>query len=171
MIYEVLAEAKKKFGFSLYFFTVMGNHLHKKIQVSGQAQDISKIMHWINFTIAMRYNKLTGHEGRLWRERFKSKVIEDWNYFINCAAYIARNPERAGIASALEYRFGSAIFLYKNKHPLQEFEQYRYLCTEPYSGYFEQVKQFVEIQSRAEARCQGLSMAPGPIGRPKNVAK
>ncbi|MBU0580790.1 MAG: transposase, partial [Candidatus Margulisbacteria bacterium] len=97
MIFEVFLEAKKKFNFQLNMATVMGNHNHKKIKVNGEGTQISKIMHWINMVTAIRYNKLTGHKGRVWRERFTSYIIHDWSYFINTAAYIARNPERANL--------------------------------------------------------------------------
>lgn len=93
---EVLSSAKKRYHFSINMQVLMGNHYHLKIVPKNN--DISKIMHWINFVFAVRYNKLIGHKGRLWRERFKSHVLNDFSCYINTAVYFALNPERAQIA-------------------------------------------------------------------------
>lgn len=167
MIFEVLKEAKEKFGFQLCFATIMGNHDHKKLRPNNEIANISKVMHWINFQIAMRYNKLTGHKGRIWRERFKSYVIHDWVYFLNSAGYIARNPERAEIAPVSEYPFGTAIFLYKLLHPFKEFEKFRNLCEEPYNGYFAEIKRTIEAQRIDEKLSKGCLVAPKLIDRPR----
>ncbi|MBU0580202.1 MAG: transposase [Candidatus Margulisbacteria bacterium] len=169
MIFEVFLQAKNKFGFQINMATIMGNHNHKQIKVNGAGTQISKIMHWINTTTAIRYNKLTGHKGRLWRERFTSYVIHDWSYFINTAVYIARNPEKANLGRVEEYHYSSAIFLYKTRHPLQEFEKYRTLFEEAYPGYFEEVKRFIEAQREDEQLSKGISMAPKRRGKPKKI--
>jgi REP element-mobilizing transposase RayT len=154
LVFQVLKEAKQKFGCIINIFTLMGNHKHKVLQVGADGRQISKIMHWINFTIAMRYNKITGHKGHLWRERFKSYVIQDWNYFINCMAYIIRNPERANIALPEDYPFGSAIFLYKLDHPFPEFQEYRDIFTEPFEGCYALIKEYIATQRKDEKASQ-----------------
>jgi len=117
--------------------------------------------------IAIHYNKNTGHTGRLWRERFKSCVLEDAVYFLNTGAYIARNPERANIAKVEDYPFGSTIYLYKLTHPFPEFEEFRDMFEEPYHGYFEQIKKLIEAQRTGEQIPRGISMVSQGIGRPK----
>ena len=165
LFFQVVAEAKERFKFALNMQVLMGAHYHLKFVPRNN--DLSKIMHWINSVFAMRYNKLTGHTGRLWRERFKSCVLNDYSYYINTAVYLALNPARAGIASAEEYPFSSLIFLYKNKHPLQEFEAYRHIFDEPYDGYFKTVKELVRLKTLDERLIDKISMAPRPIGRPR----
>lgn len=169
---KVCKEARNKYNFMLILCTIMGNHLHIKLRPDPKGKHtISQIMHWINFMIAMRYNKETGHTGRLWRERFKSCVLHDFAYFMNTAAYIARNPERAGIASASEYPFGSIIFSYKDIHPFPEFEEFRHIFEEPFEGYFEQVKELIKEQQNGKSTSiLLLSMSAKRPGRPKNVS-
>lgn len=162
---EVLAEAKKHFNFAINMQVLMGNHYHLKIVPKNN--DLSKIMHWINFVFAVRYNKLTGHKGRLWRGRFKSYVLNDYSHYINTAIYFALNPERARIDKAEEYPFSSVIFLYKNKHPFQEFEIYRDLFDEPYKGYYKNLKKLVQTKRVDEQLIDKISMTPRSIGRPK----
>jgi len=38
--------------------------------------------------------------GHLWQGRFKSKIIEDERYFLQCGKYIELNPVRAGLVQA-----------------------------------------------------------------------
>jgi putative transposase len=54
--------------------------------------------------------------GPLWRERYKSLLIENEPYLFVCGEYIENNPVKAGLANlSEEYPFGSA-YLKKKKH-------------------------------------------------------
>ena len=95
-------------------------------------------------------------------------MIQDWVYFVNASVYIARNPELAGLAAPSKYPFSSAIFLYKTKHPLQEFEQFRSMFEEPYEGYFEDLKVWIKAKQDDERITTSVKfMTPKRIGRPK----
>ncbi len=168
LFFEVIRMAKQKFKFSIHLHTLMGNHYHLKLKLSGDGESISKVMHWINFMVAVKYNQLTGHKGRLWRERFKSYVLNDLAYFLNTAAYIIENPRRAGISSVDNYPFGTGIYLYQLVHPFPEFEQYRGLFEEPYAGYYDQIKRIIAEREMDKKACAAIiSMAPRSCGRPK----
>ena len=54
------------------------------------------------------YRKKYTYCGHLWQGRFKSKIIDNEDYFIQCGKYIELNPIRAGIVSLPEqYKFSS----------------------------------------------------------------
>ena len=56
----------------------MDNHAHLLIDANGA--DISKVMHGINFSYAMYFNKKYEREGHLFKDRFKSKIVDDDRY-------------------------------------------------------------------------------------------
>ena len=53
---------------TLYGYCLMDNHLHLIIDANGS--DISKVMHGINFSYAMYFNKKHEMGGHLFRDRF-----------------------------------------------------------------------------------------------------
>ena len=56
----------------------MNNHLHLIIDANGC--DISKIMHCINFSYAMYFNKKHERYGHIFRDRFKSIIVANDRY-------------------------------------------------------------------------------------------
>ena len=48
------------------------------------------------------FNKKYKRTGPLWRDRFKSLLIEDENYLYACGLYIEYNPVKAGIVEKAE---------------------------------------------------------------------
>lgn len=68
---EILKRAEKKFGFNLYAYCLSDdNHYDLVIDVNGS--DVSSIMKSINIAYAM-YVK---YEGKLFKDRYKSKLLE-----------------------------------------------------------------------------------------------
>ncbi|MDP4177343.1 MAG: transposase [Bacillota bacterium] len=86
----LLKEYQKVFGFIIYAYCIMDNHLHLIIFCNGA--DISKIMHCINFKYARYYNLTYKRHGHLFQDRFKSKIVTDDRYLIALSAYIHNNP-------------------------------------------------------------------------------
>lgn len=93
---EVLNECLKKYKFLIIQFSIMDNHIHLIIRPIKES--LSKIMQWINSVFAMRFNKLTGRCGHVWKCRFWSSIIEKIDQFMKVYQYIAYNPVRAGLA-------------------------------------------------------------------------
>jgi putative transposase len=59
----ILKKAIKKYDFKLYSICIMSNHIHYLIEPK-KAEDIPKIMHYINWYSAMCFNRMlnrTGH--------------------------------------------------------------------------------------------------------------
>ncbi|MGH4052303.1 MAG: transposase [Clostridium sp.] len=86
--YKILYE------FKLYGYCLMDNHLHLIIDANGS--DISKVMHGINFSYAMYFNRRHKRHGHLFRDRFKSKIVANETYLKTLSLYVHNNPTAIG---------------------------------------------------------------------------
>jgi len=103
----LLSKYKRKYGFKLYCFCLMPNHVHLVIEVN-KTKDLNKIMRGMNLSYTLYFNMKYEKVGHLWQDRFKSKVIEKDAYLLECIKYIENNPIRASlVSSADEYLWGS----------------------------------------------------------------
>ena len=90
----ILREIKKDYGFYLRHYCLMNTHFHLAVEIpdvetfsQGLQQAKWRYTHW--------YNKKYHRHGPLWRERFKSLLIEDERYLYACGLYIEHNPLKA----------------------------------------------------------------------------
>lgn len=74
----------------------MKNHVHLILK-SLNGEKLSKAMRGINQGYAQYYRWKYGGIGYLWQDRFKSFVIQEGKYLLECGRYIELNPVRAGI--------------------------------------------------------------------------
>ena len=104
---KLLKKYKRKYSFKLYGYCLMPNHVH----IVGQAEksvNLSKFMQALNRAYTGCFNKKYEKVGHLWQGRFKSRVMVNDEYFINCINYIECNPVRASIVTSPEqYRWSS----------------------------------------------------------------
>ncbi|MBW9170106.1 transposase [Clostridium estertheticum] len=87
---SLIKKYKTLYNFKLYGYCLMDNHLHLIIDANGS--DISKIMHGINFSYAMYFNKKHERGGHLFRDRFKSIIVANDRYLKTLSLYIHNNP-------------------------------------------------------------------------------
>jgi len=80
---------QKLYKFKVYGYCLMDNHFHLIIDANGV--DISSIMHSINHSYALYFNKIHNRHGHLFQDRFKSKIVNDNAYLFNLSAYIHNN--------------------------------------------------------------------------------
>jgi len=80
---------QKLYKFRVYGYCLMDNHFHLIIDANGV--DISSIMHSINHSYALYFNKIHHRHGHLFQDRFKSKIVNDNAYLFNLSAYIHNN--------------------------------------------------------------------------------
>ncbi|WP_243447461.1 transposase [Clostridium tetani] len=85
-----MREYQKIYGFKVYAYCLMNNHGHFIIDSNGA--DISKIMHGLNFSYAVTFNRIYKRNGHLFQDRFKSKIVDTRRYLIMLSAYIHNNP-------------------------------------------------------------------------------
>ncbi|MBU3178128.1 transposase [Clostridium estertheticum] len=86
----LIKKYKTLHNFKLYGYCLMDNHAHLMIDANGC--DISKIMHGINFSYAMYFNRKYKREGPLFKDRFKSKIVSSDRYLRTLSLYVHNNP-------------------------------------------------------------------------------
>lgn len=98
---SMLAKYKKRYKFKLYCYCLMPNHVHLVMEVKDP-NELSTIMKCLNLSYTLYFNFKYKKVGHLWQDRFKSRIIENDAYLLECIKYIENNPVRASIVSDLE---------------------------------------------------------------------
>ena len=98
---EICRRYKEKFGFKLYHWVLMSNHIHLVTETTEESS-LSKIMQGMNLAYTIWFNRKNGKVGHLWQDRFKSAVVERDSYLLECGRYVERNPLRAGMVKDLK---------------------------------------------------------------------
>jgi len=102
---------KLRFGFKLYGFVLMDNHVHLVIEANSNI-NVSKIMHAITLSYSVKFRKKYRYSGYVWQGRFKSNVIDGDGYILECIDYIHNNPVKAGMVFKIEDYFWSSYHFY-----------------------------------------------------------
>lgn len=95
----------RELGFELVAWCLMENHVHMLIRDVHDQLDL--IMKKIGTSYAYYFNHKYERSGPLFQDRYGSEAIDDDAYLLSVIRYIHRNPEKAGIAKAREYRWSS----------------------------------------------------------------
>src|SRR5215213_10285052 len=103
---QLLAEAVKRFGWSVTAWVLMTNHFHLVIQTPEA--NLSRGMQWLNGSYADWFNRRHERSGHLFQGRFKSFLIDQETYFDEVLRYVVLNPVRANmVGGPEEYRWSS----------------------------------------------------------------
>jgi len=103
---EFLADYKDRYGFWVYAYVLMGNHVHLLIE-TGQVP-LSKILQGINQRFTMYFNRRYGTVGHLFQGRYKAILCDRDAYLLSLVKYLHYNPVRAGVVrDPGEYRWSS----------------------------------------------------------------
>jgi putative transposase len=104
-----LAHYRRRFGFRLYAYCLMTNHLHLAIETS--LVPLSRILLGLQGSYAQAFNRRHERVGHLFQGRYKAFVVQKTSYLLALIQYIHGNPVRAGIVrEARFYRWSSARF-------------------------------------------------------------
>jgi carbamoylphosphate synthase large subunit/REP element-mobilizing transposase RayT len=98
---EIVTSALRHFDKTRYFldaFVVMPNHVHALVQPHPGHTLKDLVRSWKTFT-ARRINKILARSGTLWMQESFDRIVRDWDSLVRCRQYIARNPEKGGLAS------------------------------------------------------------------------
>ena len=107
---------KNDLPFDLYHYCLMPNHFHLLIRIV-RAADLSKLIHHIATSYSYYVRKAYDKVGYIFQGRYKSFLIENDSYLLDCGRYIERNPVRAGIVrDPAKYDWSSYNF-YVNSMP------------------------------------------------------
>ena len=104
---ELLKHYKRKYGFKLYGYCLMPNHIHL-IVTPGKSAILGKIMQGLNLAYTIWFNKKYNKIGHLWQGRYKSMLIQKNKYLLDCIEYVELNPMRANMnKSPFDYPWNS----------------------------------------------------------------
>jgi putative transposase len=90
---ELLGSLAEKGSLIIHAFCLMLNHIH--ILVETPAGELGRWMQVLLGRYAQNFNKRHNRVGHLWQGRYKSILIEEGDYFLNCSRYIHLNPYRS----------------------------------------------------------------------------
>lgn len=107
LYYLLLKKLKDEESIEIFHYCIMPNHVHLLAGVRENS-NLSKFMKRLNLKYFYCYRKKHNYTGHLWQGRFKSKLVEKDEYFIQCGKYIELNPVRANIVKLPgDYPFSS----------------------------------------------------------------
>jgi len=116
---NALFEATAKFTWNLHAFTLMRNHFHLALETPEPT--LVEGMHWLQSTMATRFNRYRGESGHLFQGRYKSILVEDFSALGRVVDYIHLNPVRAKIVFAEQvtsYRWSSLPRFVRGTKPI-----------------------------------------------------
>jgi putative transposase len=90
-----LSGAYVKFGSLIHAYCLMDNHYHLFMETPGG--NLSRVLHLINTTYAVYFNKRRERCGHPFQGRFKAILVQADRYARELVPYIHLNPVRAGI--------------------------------------------------------------------------
>lgn len=104
---ELLNKYKAQYGFKLFAFCLLANHLHLLIELK-EGITVSDIMHDLNTNYTKYFNGKYERKGHLFQERYKMVIVEKEHYMLKVAAYIHLNPVIVGLVENLkDYTYSS----------------------------------------------------------------
>ncbi len=92
-------------------YCLMENHVH--LLVHSKSESLALFMKKIGVSYSGYYNKKYDRVGHLFQDRYLSEPVETENYLMTVFRYILRNPQKAGICNAADYKW-SSYGLYEN---------------------------------------------------------
>lgn len=101
-----LLEYKERYGFILYAYTLMDDHIHLLIEV--RKEPISRIMQGLLQSYTQWYNHKYKTVGHLFQGRYKAILCDKNSYLLNLVRYIHLNPVRSGmVKDPAKYKWSS----------------------------------------------------------------
>lgn len=111
---RMLADAKARYVFQMFVYTLMTNHIHLVLQTTKP--NISQVIWWMHGHYAKEFNQTHSRHGHLFATRFRSRVVEHNEDLLQVSAYIHLNPVRAGIVQRPEDYPWSSFRRYADEH-------------------------------------------------------
>lgn len=113
---KIVQQACTEFGFELFAFCIMPDHVHMLVKKSGSVT-VSRLMKHIKGRFWRAFSGGSG--SRIWQPRFNFRIVENEEYFSNVIEYIIYNHEKSG----LDGRYGKEPYMlvdWKKIHELFE---------------------------------------------------
>ena len=124
MFLELMKKYQEQYDIKIFAYCLLPDHLHLLIELEKpQGKDgelrnagVSDFMRDLSNNYTKFYNGRYERKGHLFRERFKSALIEKHSHLLNMTAYIHLNPEKLGLVKdAKEYPYSTyQYYLYSD---------------------------------------------------------
>jgi REP element-mobilizing transposase RayT len=102
-----LARCRTRYGFLLYAYCLMDNHVH--LVIERGAIPLSRIMLALHSFYGQRFNRRHDRVGHLFQGRYKAYLVERDRYLLALLRYVHANPVKASLVTRAErYRWSSA---------------------------------------------------------------
>ena len=111
-----LSEYARETGCALHAYVLMSNHVHLLL-TPRDADSVSRFIKRVGQRYVQYVSRTHGRSGGLWEGRFRSCLVEEERYLLNCYRYIELNPVRAGMVSRPEDYPWSSHVANTGKHP------------------------------------------------------
>lgn len=102
---DKLLENKKEYKYKVFAYCLMSNHVHLVISINNEI--LSNAMKSLSLKYVWYFNTKYFRSGPLFQNRFKSKCVENQQYFLDVCRYVEQNPEKAGICNTDKYKWSS----------------------------------------------------------------
>ena len=102
---KILKHYSIETGVSVIAYCLMENHVH--LLVYDLNSKISSLMKKLGVSYSQYYNTKYERNGHLFQDRYRSEIVEDERYLLTVFRYILKNPEKAGICPAGNYKWSS----------------------------------------------------------------
>jgi len=107
-----LAICRERFGFRVYAYCLMGNHIH--LALERGSVPLGRIMLALQFFYSQRFNRRHDRVGHLFQGRYGAFLVEKERYLWALLRYIHLNPVKAGLVRrARDYAWSSDRY-YRN---------------------------------------------------------
>ncbi len=153
---DIIKDNKDRYSYKVYNYVLMDNHVHMIIKASS-GDDLSNGMRRIGVMYASYYRRKYKGVGHIFQGRFRSFVIENGIYMLECGKYIELNPVRAGIVTKpSEYVWSSYKFYERGEIDkiVDENEEYKELSksVEIRKKKYKEYVESGEVEKREEER-------------------
>ena len=103
---ELLSQYRKRYGFVLYAYVLMSNHVH--LLMEAGTVPLSKVLQGLQQSYTLYFNRKYGLVGHLFQGRYQAILCDRDAYLLELIRYLHLNPVRAKmVKDPAEYRWSS----------------------------------------------------------------
>jgi putative transposase len=103
---KLLDDISQKFNVKIHAYCLMTNHYHILIETPNA--NLDKAMHYLGRNLSLQINKSLNADGALFKDRYRSLLVDSDQYLLQVSRYIHLNPVEAGLVDHPEqYKWSS----------------------------------------------------------------
>ena len=99
----------------VFHYCLMSTHFHLAIRISA-VEGFIRALQKLKSQYVYKFHSKYKISGPIWRERFRSLLVEDEAYLYACGQYIENNPVKAGLVrESTEWPYSSSRYYLKGE--------------------------------------------------------